>query len=62
MVTKWEYWAVVEEEIIYEEGGNNETIKAPPFTAAQSVQRYYAYLNWIDNIGLQYWQGMSVLQ
>ena len=62
MVIKWEYCAVVEEEISHEEGGDDDIIKSPPVPASQSVNKYDADLNWIDNTGPHYWQGISVLQ
>ena len=62
LVIKWEDCAAVKEEISHEEGGNDEIIKAPSVPAAQSVNKYDAALNWIDNIDPQYWQCMSVLQ
>ena len=62
LVINWEYCAVVDQEIRNEEGDDDDIIKAPPVPAAQSVNKYYADLNWIYNTGPQYWQGMSVLK
>ena len=62
LVTKWEDCAAVEEEISHEEGGESEIIKAPPVPSAKSVNKYDAALNWIDNTGPQYCQGISVLK
>ena len=49
LVIKWEDFSVIEEEIIHEEGSDDEIIKAPPVPAAQSVNKYDAALNWIYN-------------
>ena len=61
-VIKWEDCAVVGEEFSYEEGGNDDIIKSRLVTAAQSVNKYDAALNCIDNTGPQYLQEMSLLQ
>ena len=62
MVIRWEDYAVVEEKISHEDGGNDDIIKAPPVPAVPSFNKYNSAHNWVENTGPQYWQGMSVLQ
>ena len=62
MVIEWGDCSVVEEEIRHEEGCENDIIQDPPVPAAQSVNKYEAALNWINNKEPHYRQSMSVLQ
>ena len=61
-VRKWEDHDSVEEEICHEEGGDIDIIQDPPVLAAQPVHKHDTALKCIDNTGLQYCPGMSVLQ